>query len=58
MTKAEIKADLKKRNVFDSNAGRDPGWIEAFKLYEQETRQKLSRSCGSCYTRIRNWLNA
>lgn len=58
MTKAEIKADLKARGQFDLNAGRDPGWVEAFKLYYQETRMKLSTSCGSCYTRIRNWLNS
>lgn len=57
MTKAEIKADLKARGKFDINDGRDKGWIEAFKLFFQETRMKLSTSCGSCYTRLRNWLN-
>lgn len=58
MNKAEIKADLKARGQFDINAGRDPAWIEAFRLYLQETRMKLCTSCSGSFTRLRNWMNS
>jgi len=58
MTKAEIKDELKRQNKFDSNLGNDPLWKEAFNMYTQETRQKLSRSCGPCWTTIRSWLQS
>lgn len=58
MTKHEIKADLKARGLFDTNAGKDHTWQKAFQLYYQETRMRLSTSCGSCYTRLRNWMNS
>lgn len=58
MTRQELKSDLKSRGKFDVNDGRDPSWQKAFQLYYQETRNKLSMSCGSCYTRLRNWMNS
>jgi hypothetical protein len=56
MTRIEIKNALKSQGKFDSNS-KDPLWMDAFNLYYQETRQKLSLSCGSCWTKIREWLN-
>lgn len=58
MTKQQIRDDLKARGLFDKTGGRDPVWLEAFKLYHQETKMKLSTSCGSCYQRLRNWMNS
>lgn len=57
MTKSEIAAELKAKGQFDTNT-RNELWTKAFQLYEKETRQKLSLSCGSCYTKIRAWLQA
>lgn len=57
-SKSEIKADLKARGQFDLNAGRDPGWQEAFKLYLTETRMKLCPTCHGSFNRLRNWLNS
>lgn len=57
MSKTEIRDNLKKSGKFDTNS-RDPLWIEAFNLYQQETRMKLSMSCGSCYGKVRSWLNS
>lgn len=58
MTKAELKADLKARGLFDKTGGRDPVWMKAFELYFKETRRKLSPSCGSCWNTLRNWMNS
>lgn len=57
MSKAEVLAELKAKGQFDTNT-RNELWTKAFQLYEKETRQKLSLSCGSCYTKIRAWLQA
>ena len=57
MTKQEVATELKSKGQFDTNT-RNELWIKAFQLYEKETRQKLSLSCGSCYTKIRAWLQA
>jgi hypothetical protein len=57
MTRQEIKAALKTRGIFDTNS-KDQLWQQAFQLYYQETKQKLSISCGSCFNRVRNWLQA
>jgi hypothetical protein len=58
MTKAEILAGLKAKNILEVSGNKDPLWAEAFKLYYAETRQRLSPSCGSCYNRLRSWLKA
>lgn len=55
MTRQEIYQGLKAKGIFDTN-GKDPLWQEAFKVYYQETRQRLSPSCGSCWPKLRNWL--
>ena len=57
MTRTEIRDDLKKRGLFDKTGNRDPVWQEAFKVYFNETKRKLSPSCGSCYNTLRNWMN-
>ena len=57
MTKEQVRDELKSKGQFDTNT-RNELWIKAFQLYEKETRQKLSLSCGSCYTKIRAWLQA
>jgi hypothetical protein len=57
MTKAEVKEALKKAGKFDTNS-RDQLWIDAFKAFEQETKMKLSLSCGSCFSKVREWLNS
>jgi hypothetical protein len=58
MSKNEILEGLKAKGIFDVTGNRDPLWQEAFKLYQIETKQKLSPSCGSCYNRLRSWLKA
>ena len=58
MTKAEIKADLKARNLFDKTGSRDPVWMKAFDLYYKETKRKLSTGCGSCYNTLRRWMDS
>ena len=57
MDKAQVKAELKSKGQFDTNT-RNELWTVAFKLYEQETKNKLSLSCGSCYNKVRGWLNS
>lgn len=57
MSRKEIYEGLKAKGIFDTNS-KDALWTEAFKLYFTETRMKLSPSCGSCYTRLRNWLKS
>jgi hypothetical protein len=57
MTKDEVKAELKAKGQFDTNT-RNELWIKAFKLYEEATKNKLSLSCGSCYNKVRQWMNS
>lgn len=57
MDKAQVKAELKAKGQFDTNT-RNELWTKAFKLYEAETKNKLSLSCGSCYNKVRHWLNS
>lgn len=57
MTKSEVVAELKSKGQFDTNT-RNELWMKAFKLYEIETKNKLSPSCGSCYNKVRQWLNS
>jgi hypothetical protein len=57
MTKSELVAELKAKGQFDTNT-RNELWMRAFKLYEIETKNKLSPSCGSCYQKVRAWLNS
>jgi hypothetical protein len=57
MDKATVKAELKAKGQFDTNT-RNELWKVAFKLYEEATKNKLSMSCGSCYTKVRGWLNS
>lgn len=58
MTRIEIRDALKAAGVFDKTGTRNDLWNEAFKLYHQETKMKLSPSCGSCYNRLRSWMNS
>lgn len=57
MTREEVKAELKAKGQFDTNT-KNELWRVAFKLYEEATRNKLSMSCGSCYSKVRGWLNS
>lgn len=58
MTRTEIRDALKAAGIFDKTGTRSDLWAQAFRLYQQETKVKLSQSCGSCYARLRNWLNS
>lgn len=58
MTKHQLRDALKAKGIFDKTGGRDDLWAQAFRLYHQETRRKLSQSCGSCYATLRKWLNS
>lgn len=58
MTRQELRDALKAKGILEVSGSRDALWTEAFKLYYQETRQKLSPSCGSCFNRLRAWLKA
>lgn len=58
MTRKEIHDGLKAKGILEVSGSRDALWEEAFKLYFQETRMKLSRSCGSCYSKLRAWLKS
>lgn len=57
MTKTEISAELKSKGQFDTNT-RNELWTKAFQLFEKDTKMKLSMSCGSCYSKVRSWLNS
>lgn len=58
MTRTELREALKAKGIFDINGSRDDLWAQAFRLHFQETRKKLSQSCGSCYRTLRNWMNS
>lgn len=58
MSRTELRDALKAKGIFDKTGNKDALWAEAFKLYYTETRRKLSPSCGSCYSTLRNWLNS
>lgn len=58
MTRIELREALKAKGILEVSGSRDPLWAEAFKLHYQETKLKLSQSCGSCYHKLRAWLKA
>lgn len=56
MTKSEVLAELRAKNELDS-ARKSPAWLEAFRLYnEAHPQAKRQPNCGSCYTKVKNWL--
>jgi hypothetical protein len=57
MTKTELYLALKAKGIFDTNT-KDELWTKAFALHFQETRVKLSPSCGGCWPRLRRWLQS
>lgn len=57
MTKSELMAEMKKAGIFDTNS-RHTLWVQAFDLFQKETKQKLSMSCGSCYSKVRDFLRS
>lgn len=57
MTRNEIYLALKAKGIFDTNT-KDELWTKAFALHFQETRVKLSPSCGGCWPRLRRWLQS
>lgn len=58
MTKGEIKAKMVEKGILNTNGSRDPLWVEAFQLFNDGQTQKLKMGCGSCYSKVRNWLNS
>lgn len=46
---------LKAAGIWDVSR-RHAIWHEAFVMFEQATKNKLSESCGSCYNKVRTWL--
>jgi hypothetical protein len=58
MTKAELLAELKKANQLDT-ARKTPLWSQAFDLYNAANpNHKRSMNCGSCFTKVKNWLQS
>ena len=57
MSRQELYQALKAKGIFDTNT-KDNLWDQAFALYYKETKVRLSPSCGSCWPRIRRWLQA
>ena len=57
MSKEELKAALKAKGIFDRNTS-DQEWRQAFDEFYKSTKLRLKMGCGSCYTRVRNWLNS
>lgn len=58
MTKTEILAALRANGTFDNNQRTDL-WIQAFDAFNAAPENKGNRvsfSCGSCWTQVRNWL--
>lgn len=58
MSKQEVYAALVANGSFDTNR-RTPEWNRAFDLFNQAPENKgnkVSMSCGSCYSQVRNWL--
>ena len=56
MDKAQVLAELKKANQLDT-ARKTPLWEQAFALYNAANPQnKKQMNCGSCFTRVKNWL--
>ena len=59
MDKATVAAELKRLGMFDSNSKHDL-WRRAFDLHNQanpNNKVQLS-SCGSCFSRVRQWLRS
>jgi hypothetical protein len=60
MDKAEILAELRRTGQLD-NRRRSPEWMKAFDLYNSQVAHranKLNPSCGSCYNKLKAWLQS
>lgn len=58
MSKQEIYAALIADHSLETNR-RSPTWERAFDLFNQAPENKgnrVSMSCGSCFSQVRNWL--
>lgn len=61
MDKKAMVAELKAAGIWDTNS-KHHLYIKAFEAYNVHAKannlQKLNASCGSCFSKLRNWLNA
>ena len=58
MTKQELKTQMIAKGILNTFGSRDPLWIEAFKLYNEGQKLKLNMGCGSCYSKVRQWIQS
>jgi hypothetical protein len=58
MTKAEIKTQMEAAGVLKMSGSKHNLWVEAFKLYNAGKQQQLRMGCGSCYNKVREWLQS
>ncbi|HNA14753.1 MAG TPA: hypothetical protein PKV24_21480, partial [Cyclobacteriaceae bacterium] len=58
VTKQELKLALQTAGIYNPPYAKNhPLWIEALERYKVETKDlEVSLSCGSCYNKIKNWL--
>lgn len=56
MTKQEIKTQLEAKGLLRVGGSHDPLWVKAFELYNAGQRNHLKMGCGSCYSKVREWL--
>jgi hypothetical protein len=60
MTKGEILEELRRTGQLDTRRRSDI-WLKAFELYNSQVTHranKLNPSCGSCYSKLRAWLQS
>ena len=41
-----------------NRAGRSPAWDKAFEAYNQAHNEKLNARCGSCFRKVKKWLES
>lgn len=62
MTEEQNQKRIELRDYFNERGGRntnrrDNKWVEAFALYQEVTKNKLTLNCGGCYSTCYKWLN-
>jgi hypothetical protein len=58
MDKAQLRAEMERLQILNTSGSRHKLWNDAFALYNANNQMKLKQGCGSCYTRVREWLKS
>jgi len=57
MTKSELKEKMQAAGILQTYGSRHELWVKAFEMYNQGNKLHLKMGCGSCFSKVRNWLN-